>query len=180
MNTVNINNSIFLAIDIQEKLVKMLNDNSVENEAYKLLKTAEIMNIPTVITEQYPKGLGTTVDNIKSCSQNAFYFEKTYFSALKDTTIKEEIKSFNRKQIILFGIETHICVLQTAIDLLNEGYEVFIVKSACGSRNPDNKETALKRLRHLKAQIVTTEMVIFELLETSKHQNFKEVQALIK
>lgn len=180
MSTININNSVFLAIDIQEKLVKMLNDDSVANEAFKLLKTAEILNVPTVITEQYPKGLGTTVDEIKSCSANAFYFEKTYFSALKDSVIKEKIKSFNRKQIILFGIETHICVLQTAVDLLNDGYEVFIVKSACGSRSSDNKETALKRLSDLNAQIVTTEMVIFELLETSKHPNFKEVQALIK
>ena len=78
------------------------------------------------------------------------------------------------------GIETHICVLQTVADLLNQDYEVFIVENSCGSRSEKNKQLALKRLMHMGAQIVTTEMVIFELLETSKHPKFKEVQAIIK
>ena len=94
---------------------------------------------------------------------------------------EEEINKFlSQKQVIVFGIETHICVLQTAMDLLNEGYEVFVVQNACGSRDEANKQAALRRLIHAGAQIVTTEMVLFELLEGSKHPNFKEVQALIK
>lgn len=177
MNTINNNNALVLIIDVQEKLVNMLNDENVKADAIKIAKAASILKIPTVITEQYPKGLGSTIAEIKDVLPNAKYFEKTHFSALKEDRFKELL---TKKQIILFGIETHICVLQTAFDLLNNGYEVFIVKNACGSRLKENKELALQRLRHAKAQIVTTEMVLFELLEGSKHPNFKEVQALIK
>ena len=80
----------------------------------------------------------------------------------------------------MFGIETHICVLQTAFDLINAGYELFIIENSCGSRSEDNKNTALKRLLHNNAQIISTEMAIFELLKTSRHANFKELQNLIK
>lgn len=177
MNTINNNNALVLIIDVQEKLVNMLNDENIKADAIKIAKAAGILNIPTVITEQYPKGLGSTITEIKDVLPNAKYFEKTHFSALKENGFKELL---TKKQIILFGIETHICVLQTAFDLLNNGYEVFIVKNACGSRLEENKELALQRLRHAKAQVVTTEMVLFELLEGSKHPNFKEVQALIK
>ncbi len=178
MNTINAENCLFLIIDIQEKLVKMLNDNSVKDSAIKLAKTAKILNIPVIITEQYPKGLGTTIEEIKSELPNADYIEKTAFSAFYE--IKSKLETKQKKHIIIFGIETHICVLQTAFDLLNNGYEVFVVKNASGSRNNENKETALRRLIHANSQIVTDEMVIFELLKTSRHPDFKEVQAIIK
>lgn len=178
MNTVNPNNVLFLIIDIQEKLVKMLKDESIKEAAVKLAKTARIINIPVIITEQYPKGLGKTIEEIKNALPNAQYIEKTSFSAFNE--IKEALQKTDKKQVILFGIETHICVLQTAFDLINNGYEVFVVKNASGSRNEDDKNSALQRMRHSGCQTVTTEMVIFELLKTSKHPNFKEVQALIK
>ncbi len=180
MNTINAKTCIMLIIDIQEKLTNMLSDNTVKDNAIKLAKIAGILNLSAIITEQYPKGLGETLLSIKESLIEAKYFEKTSFSILKENNFKEIIKSYNKNQIILFGIETHICVLQSAFDLINEGYEVFIVKDACGSRNNDNKESALKRLSNIGCQIVTTEMVLFELLENSKHPNFKEIQALIK
>ncbi len=179
MNTINNKESLLLIIDVQEKLVNMLKEDTVGTNAVKLAKAANILNVPTVITEQYPKGLGSTIEEIKNNAQ-AKYIEKTYFSALKEDRFEDLIKAYNKKQIILSGIETHICVLQTAFDLLNKGYEVFVVQDACGSRNNDNKEAALRRLIHAGVQIVTTEMVIFELLEGSKNPNFKEVQAIIK
>lgn len=180
MNTINAKNSLFLIIDIQEKLSKMLNNDNIAANAITIAKAAGILNIPSIITEQYPKGLGTTLDEIKSALPNAKYMEKTYFSAMKEEGFKDTLKSFNKKQIIIMGIEAHICVLQTAFDLLKEGYEVFMVKNASGSRSEENKEYALQRLRHAGVQTVTTEMVLFELLEGSKNPNFKEVQALIK
>lgn len=180
MNTIKFDNSIVLIIDVQEKLVNMLDDNTVSSEAVKVAKAAGILNIPTIITEQYPKGLGATIPEIKNAVQNAEYIEKTSFSALKEEILQVKLNELNKKQIIIFGIETHICVLQTVIDLLNQGYEVFVVENSCGSRSEKNKECALKRLMHMGAQVVTTEMVIFELLETSKHPKFKEVQAIIK
>lgn len=177
MNTIKNEEALFLIIDVQDKLVAMLENENIKNDSIKLAKTASILNIPTIITEQYPKGLGSTIQEIKEVLPNAEYVEKTTFSAFKEDEVK---KLLSQKQVILFGIETHICVLQTAMDLLNEGYEVFLVQNACGSRNEQNKEAALRRLIHAGVQIVTTEMVIFELLESSKHPNFKEVQALIK
>lgn len=177
MNTINSSEALLLVIDVQEKLVNMLENNDVKDNAIKVAKACGILNIPAVITEQYPKGLGDTIEEIKQALPNAEYVEKTSFSALKEDEVE---KLLSQKQVIIFGIETHICVLQTAIDLLNAGYEVFVVQNACGSRCDDNKNAALRRLIHAGAQIVTTEMVLFELLESSKHPNFKEVQALIK
>lgn len=177
MNTINNKDAMILVIDVQEKLSAMLNDDSIKDNALKIVKAGSILNLPIVITEQYPKGLGSTVQEIKNAVPNAKYVEKTSFSAFKEVSIKE---SLTKRQIILFGIETHICVLQTAFDLLNAGFEVFIVQNACGSRCEENKQAALRRLIHAKAQITTTEMVLFELLENSKHPNFKEIQALIK
>ena len=158
MNTIKNEEALLLIIDVQDKLVAMLNDENVKNAAIKLAKTASILNIPTVITEQYPKGLGSTIEEIKEVLPNAEYIEKTSFSAFKEDEVK---KLLSQKQVILFWIETHICVLQTAMDLLNEGYEVFLVQNACGSRNEENKQAALRRLIHAGVQIVTTEMVIF-------------------
>ncbi len=180
MNTLNADKCLVLIIDIQDKLIKIAKDDSLKNNAIAIAKTAQILNLPVIITEQYPKGLGSTIDEIKTLSLNADYFEKTTFSILKDNEIKTKILNKNKKQIVLFGIETHICVLQSAIDLLNEGYEVFIVQDCCCSRNEDNKNAAIRRLIHAGCTIVTTEMVLFELIEGSKHPNFKEIQALIK
>lgn len=177
MNTINNEESMLLVIDVQEKLVNMLSDENIKTNSIKLAKACGILEVQAVITEQYPKGLGSTIEAIKEALPDAKYVEKTSFSAYKEDEIK---KYLSQKQIIIYGIETHICVLQTALDLLKEGYEVFVVQDACGSRTEENKLAALRRLIHAGAQIVTTEMVIFELLESSKHPKFKEVQAIIK
>lgn len=180
MNLISQENCIFLIIDVQEKLVNMLSDLTVKDNAIKLAKTAEILSLPVIISEQYPKGLGETIPEIKQACVNADYIEKTSFSIFNQENFVDLLKSKNKKQVVLFGIETHICVLQTAFDLANNGYEVFVVNSACGSRNEDNKALALNRMEQNGIQIVALEMVLFELLKSSKHQNFKEVQALIK
>lgn len=178
MDTINIEKTLFLVIDIQEKLVNMLKDTSIKEHSIIVAKAAGIMNIPTIITEQYPKGLGNTIQDIKNAIPNALYIEKTNFSAFEE--IKNLIIETGKTQIVICGIETHICVLQTAFDLYNNGYETFVIKNACGSRNDDDKNTAMQRLRHLGCQTITTEMLIFELLKTSKNPKFKEMQALIK
>lgn len=180
MNTINQENAILLIIDIQEKLVKMLSSEEVKNSSLKIAKACDILEIPSFISEQYPKGLGETIPELKESLTCANYLEKTSFSVAHTFANKLLDLNINKKQVILFGIETHICVLQTAFDLLNMGYELFIVKEACGSRNEEDKQSALRRLIHAGAQIVTVEMALFELLKSSKHPNFKEVQSLIK
>ena len=176
-----ISNSLLLIIDLQEKLVKMLSDeNCAPMNCEKILMASNILNIPTIITEQYPKGLGETIFSIKEANEDARYLEKTDFSAYKTIEIKEYLDKNERKQIILAGIELHICVLQTALDLKSFGYDVYIVKDACASRNENNFNTAIEYLKMNGIQIIDTEIALFELLRTSKHPNFKEIQALIK
>ncbi len=179
--TLNQDNSLLLIIDVQEKLVNMLNKNTIENKTAILAKAASILDIPTIVTEQYPKGLGNTMPSISiNFSEKCKIFEKTTFSVLGETEIKNSIKESGRKQIIICGIETHICVLQSAIELINEGYEVYIVKDACASRNKYEFKLAIERLQAAGAIITCVEMVIFELLKDSKNPNFKALQSLIK
>ncbi len=178
--TINSNEALIVFIDIQEKLVKMLGDNSAPQNAVKIAKTAQIMKIPSVITEQYPDGLGQTLNEIKNSLPNADYVEKTSFSAFNEESFQNLLKLKNRKQIILSGIETHICVLQTAFDILCTGCNVFVVQDATASRSEENKQAGLRRLRHSGIQIITVEMLLFELLKTSKNPVFKDIQALVR
>ncbi len=174
-------NTIFVIIDIQDKLVKASNNGlQVVNSSSKVAKAAQILNIPTIITEQYPKGLGHTVETIKGIIPNITPIEKTAFSALEEIEFKEQVKKLNRKQILLCGIETHICVLQTALDLILNGYEVFILKDGVTSRNEYENNVGIDLLKQCGAKITCTEIVLFEWLRSSKHVHFKEIQALIK
>ena len=177
MNTINSSNALVLIIDVQEKLSKMLNNEYIRIDATKIAKAAGILNIPTIITEQYPKGLGSTVFNIEN---NIGKYEKTSFSALDEEEVFNVIESNNFQKIVLFGIETHICVYQTARDLIKKGYDVTIISDACGSRKEKEYLQAIECLKTLGASIKTTEMFVFETLKTSKHPKFKEIQSLIK
>ena len=178
----NTENSAFLFIDIQEKLVAMLKEKiriKCSKKAEILASAANILNIKTVLTEQYPKGLGSTIAQVKNnLNENSKTFEKLTFNALLTEGVKEALG--NAKNIFVFGIETHICVYQTVIALLKEGYNVFVIKDACASREKDEYIAGLNLMEKEGAKILTTEVVIFEMLKSSKHPCFKQVQALIK
>lgn len=173
--------SLLLVVDIQEKLVNMLKNEDIKNDFFKISKAANLLDIKTIVSEQYPKGLGKTIKEVKeNLSDNALFFEKTSFSAIKEEKILEEIEKSNKKQVVLFGIEAHICVFQTALELKEKGYEVFVVSDLSYSRNDKEKELAMKNLRHKGIMTLSLEMVLFMWLGGSKNPNFKEVQALIK
>ncbi len=177
-----INNSILVIIDIQDRLVlaSKYGLNSAQKMT-KLAKAASILGIPTIVTEQYPAGLGKTVIELsQALTPETAIIEKASFSAMQEPEFEQKISSFGRKQIIIGGIETHICVLQTAAELLNKGYEVYIAKDACASRHKDEYLTGIELLQQYGAKITCTEIALFEWLKTSKHPNFKEIQALIK
>ena len=180
----NKDNSLLLVIDVQEKLVNMLKNVDIEkikNDFSKISKAANLLDIKTIVTEQYPKGLGQTINEVKDNLPNsALFFEKTTFSALKENEILEEIKKANKKQVVLFGIESHICVFQTALELKEKGYEVFVVSDLSYSRNNQEKDLVMKNLRHKDIMTLSLEMILFMWLEGAKNPNFKEVQALIK
>lgn len=174
-------NSLLLIIDIQERLVSALDKGIIVERAAILTKAANILNIPTVVTEQYPCGLGSTVASVKqSLTDGSKTFEKTAFSALKEEGFSELLKSYGKKQIVLCGIETHVCVHQTAADLISEGYDVYVVKDVCASRKKYEFKQGIERMEANGAKITCLEIVLFEWLKTAKHPKFKEVQALIK
>lgn len=177
----NADDSLVLMIDYQDKLINATSAQKEAENAKKMIEAANLLDIPAVVSEQYPKGLGQTASYISdSFAQNTKIIEKTAFSLLKEKNSLDIIKSYNRNQIILFGIETHICVLQTAIELVQNGFDVFLIKNACKSRQSFEHESGLEVMRYNGAKIVTLEIALFELLKTSKHPKFKEVQALIK
>ena len=171
----NIENTTIICIDLQEKLVNMLEKDTVAINSAKLLRASSILNIDTVLTEQYPKGLGETISSIKEI-KDFKTIEKTSFSALKTPEFQHDIK----ENVIIFGIETHICVYQTVLDLLERGHKVYVVKDCCASRSKLNYKTSLELMKQKGAYITTLEIILFEFLQSSKHPNFKEIQGLIK
>ena len=182
MTILNIEDSIVMIIDVQEKLLNaVFNKASLEKKATTIANTAKILGIPVIVTEQYPKGLGATVESLKEAlPENAQYFEKTAFSALENKEVLEALKNSGKKQVVIFGIETHICVSQTTNALIQEGFEVSVIRDACGSRSELEYSAGLDRMKDNGAHVLTTEIALFEWLKGAKHPNFKEVQTLIK
>lgn len=176
-------NSLVLVIDIQEKLVKALEKDTIVSKASKIINAAKILDIPVLYTEQYPKGLGHTVEELchsERGEESNVIFEKTYFNALLEDGFWEKIKSYGKKQIVIMGIETHICVYQTASALVENGFEVYAIKDACASRNKYEFKQGIEAMKQNGVKISCVEIALFEWLKGAKHPKFKEVQALIK
>ena len=176
--------SLVLVIDIQDRLTTMLDEEvcaqMIEN-SQKLIAAAKVLGIDTIVTEQYPKGLGQTIQGIRdTLGEKYMPVEKTAFNALLEDGFLSTIKSHNKKQIVICGIESHICVLQTAVALIKEGFEVYVVKDVCASRKKSEFKCAMELLRQNGAKICSLEIVPFGWLKGAKCPYFKEVQALIK
>ena len=182
MTILNIDDSVLVVIDVQEKLLNaVFNKASLEKKATTVANTAKILGIPVIVTEQYPKGLGATVESLKNVlPEDTQYFEKTAFSALENKEVKDALKKLGKKQVVIFGIETHICVSQTTNALIQEGFDVSVIKDACGSRAEYEYLAGLDRMKENGAHLLTTEIALFEWLKSAKNPKFKEVQALIK
>ena len=175
----NTEDSLVLVIDIQEKLVNAVGKYSPVEKARKIIQAADILKVPVIFTEQYPKGLGETVNELK-VSADATHLEKTSFSAYSTREISEKIKEYGKKQIVIFGIEAHICVYQTICELIENGYEVYFVKDASASRNKYEFKTGCELIKQKGGYVTCCEILLFEWLKSSKHPNFKEIQSLIK
>ena len=178
---INTDNTIILVIDIQEKLVNMLKKDYISEKASKLLKAGRILGVPAIITEQYPKGLGATLAQLKQeAAENTIFFEKTAFSAVQEHGFLEILGNFKMENIVLCGIEAHVCVYQTAVDLISRGYKVEIIKDITASRNKDEFKIGIERMKQAGVRVTSLETLAFELLKSSKYPNFKEIQELIK
>ncbi len=170
-----------MVVDIQEKLLPAIfeKERLVQN-AVRLLKGAAILGVPAFATEQYPKGLGTTVPEIAGACKDFVALEKVSFSACGATGFFETLTAKNLTHVILCGMETHVCVLQTALDLLENGYKVFVVADAISSRTANNHEIGLARMHDAGGVMVSTEMALFELLGKAGTTEFKQVLELMK
>ena len=176
-------NSLILLIDIQEKLLpKIHSHKELLDFSLKIIDVAKVLNIPMIVSEQYPKGLGSTVKSIKSKLKESNFkiFEKTTFSCLGNSEIRNYLKQQKRKQIIVCGIEAHICVLQSVNDLLKINNNVFIVDEAVGSRYKESKRIGINRIKQIGASLINFEMYLFELIRDSKHHKFKELSSFVK
>lgn len=174
------NKSCLLVVDVQEKLAPAMaeGDKIIENIMI-LMKAASKLATPILVSEQYPKGLGPSVKQIASLS-GGDVIEKISFSCMAEDDFGGRFHKLGRRQAVVAGIEAHVCVLQTAMQLLDRGCKVFVVADATTSRTRDNHQLALQRLQVAGAEIVSTEMVLFEWLERADSRNFKELRKLIK
>lgn len=175
------NTSCLLVVDIQAKLVPVMAEPEkvVVNTAL-LLKAAGRLDVPVLVSEQYPDGIGHTVSELTPLFARECVVEKIHFSCLGEDAYKRRLGTLDRPQAVVAGIEAHVCVLQTTEDLLAAGLDVFVVADATSSRKRSNHEAALERLRAAGARIVTTEMVMFEWLGKAGTAAFKDIIPLIK
>ena len=177
--------SQLLVVDVQDKLLDAMSGKtrSVER-CVRLIQAAKALEIPITVSEQYPRGLGPTVDAIRFVLPNsASVMDKVEFSCVKNDAIRDRLHALRRQgrqQVVICGIEAHVCVMQTAIDLENCGFDAFVVADAVSSRSKTSKRLALARLSKAVADIVDSEMVLFEWLGRAGTPEFKQLQALVK
>ncbi|MFV3405387.1 MULTISPECIES: hydrolase [Pseudomonas] len=163
-----------LVVDIQEKLIHAMSDPlGTAARARWLLAACADLELPTVISEQYPKGLGHTLEALTAAAPGALIVEKLHFSCVSAQCLPAELMA--REQVIVCGMETHVCVLQSVLGLLALGKQVFVVEDACDSRTAASKAAGLARMRSAGAQVVTREMVLFELLGSASHPLFRHI-----
>lgn len=168
--------SLLLIIDVQDKLLPVIADGEKTVSRIRwLAEVARELQVPTVVTEQNPQGIGYSSESLSDVLSAARVVEKMHFSAFAEADFRELVNGYQRQQVVISGVEAHVCVLQTAIDLLGDGYQVFVVADAVSSRTSENKAFALQRLTQAGVQIVTTEMVAFEWLEKAGSDIFRHV-----
>jgi len=170
-----------LVVDIQDKLFPLMAEKeSMLASCIKLIEGLQVLGIPILVTQQYSKGLGGTIDEISSLFDPFTFFEKETFSCLENPDYYESLQTKGRTTVLLSGIESHVCVLQTAIDLQEQGFQPIIISDCVSSRNLNEKRIALDRFQLEGIRVSTVESVLFELTRSSKAPEFKTISKLIK
>lgn len=173
--------SIVALIDVQGKLASLMHERE---ELYRqlqiFLRGARILDVPILWLEQYPKGLGPTVDEIREVLDGLQPVEKTCFSAWGAPAFREALAQSGRRHVVVAGIEAHVCVYQTVRDLLGEGFSVDIVQDAVSSRTQANRAAGLDRMQRLGAGLTTVEMQLFDWLHDASSPHFKEISRLVR
>ena len=176
-----IQNSCLVVVDVQGKLAQLMVDKeSLFKNIRILIQAAQILDIPILWCQQAPEALGPTLPEIAELLAGEEPIDKACFSCCGEERFTAELNAMGKEQVLLCGIETHVCIYQTAMDLMEGGLDVTIVADAVSSRTEQNRETGLDRLASEGANISSTEMVLFELLKTANHPQFKQIARLVK
>jgi nicotinamidase-related amidase len=171
---------VFVLVDMQPSLVGLMDHSeSLVDNNRKLIQGLSLLHVPIIHTEQYPERLGETIDDLKVCLSDA-PIAKMSFSCCGENQFTSDIEALGRKHVILSGIESHVCVYQTALDLMDGGYNVHLVADAVSSRSKSNVDIALKRMESEGVKLISTEMILFELLEKAGTPTFKQMLKIIK
>ena len=173
--------AILTVVDVQTLFRPLIHQmDLVIANCSRLMRFSDRLDIPWIVTEHYPAKLGPTIDELASLAVNLDPVEKISFSCAADAGFMSRLKSTRRDQVILCGIETHVCIYQTARDLLEEGYQVVVAADAVSSRQVTNRNLGLATMRDMGAQVMTTEMIMFEILRVARTDEFKSVADILK
>jgi nicotinamidase-related amidase len=175
--------AVLVVIDVQEKLCVAMDEKvlrSLTKNIGILLEAANELKLPVLVTEQYVKGLGATLPELKNKTGDALSYEKMTFSSCGNTDFIAKLKETGRTQVVITGMETHVCVLQTVIELRNAGFEVHVVKDAVMSRSKQNWQTAIDTMTLTGAVPTCTESVLFQLLKVAGTEEFKKLSKLVR
>lgn len=175
-------NSVFVIVDVQEAFRSVIGDFAlVASNIARASRGFQILDVPMIVTEQYPAGLGRTAEEILLTLPDGLEpVEKTAFSAFGSAAFRVKLEDLGADNVILCGIETHVCVNQTAHDLLDQGLSVHLLTDCVGSRFEHDKRAGLKKMRSSGVISTSVEMVLFEMMRDAKHPKFREIQTLIK
>lgn len=182
-NRLDIDRAFVLVIDLQEKLLPLIRQQErIIRASRKLLEGLRVFELPVLATEQYPQGIGRTHPEVRACLEaaQATILEKPTFSACDEPSVREAIQTIDRPQVIVIGIEAHVCVQQTVLDLRAMEYDVFVPADATGSRGRLDYEQALARMRQEGAFVSTVESVLFELCHRCDTERFKAMLKVVK
>jgi nicotinamidase-related amidase len=175
-----VDNTVLVVIDVQGKLAQSMHEKAdLFENIRKLIQAAGVLEVPIVWTEQYPEGLGPTIPEIAELMTGE-PIAKVAFSCCGERRFTEEMEKLDRRQVLLCGIETHVCVYQTAIDLLESGHEVHVVADAVSSRTAANKDIGLAKIKDAGAAVTSVETALFELLKVAGGEKFKAIINIVK
>jgi hypothetical protein len=178
---IQLEDSVFCLVDVQERLFPhMQNKQELEKNLCVLAKGLKTLGVPFIVNEQYKKGIGETIESLRPIVDKDPHFEKTTFSCCQNQDTLSALKDTNKKFVIVAGIETHVCVLQTCLDLLDVGLQPVLVTDCCSSRKHSDTQMAITRLVQAGVIPTTYESLLFELTVNSKNPNFKTISSLVK
>jgi nicotinamidase-related amidase len=173
--------SLVLIIDFQPALLKVMDTREkVTRSVLQLVRAANILDVPTLVTEQYKKGLGETDPDVLREIKSPTIIQKEHFSACLAAHFLSALEAFQRSRIIVAGVEAHVCVLQTCLDLLKSGFQIHLAADAVTSRASENRDIAIEQLRQAGAVISSTEIVIFEWLRRANTDEFRKILPIVK